>query len=763
MVAAGTLAYLALRGGGYDAIVRGETGLVLWAVIAFGLLLRILPRGRIGRAEAIPLVAFAAFALFNVLSLAWTSSDERTYAEVARATMLGAFLVLPMLGLNRYTWRSAAAGITVAALGVSAFALATRLAPGSLPSDEVARLFDSDRLSYPFDYWNAVGAWAAMAATMGLAWSAHMKVLPLRALAAAATPAAIAALYLTYSRGAVIGATVGVISVLVLSRSRWTVVVHVLAVAAASTLVITVIRSEPAIADGTGGAGGAAVAAALAAAAIGCAAVGYVTGAAGLDRFRLPRRVALWATPAAILSVLAIGAIAGGFGALDRAREQFVNERTTTAALSSDPAERLSTAAGTRSDVWETALDAFADDPAGGLGPGTFEFYWSENAPVPEFLRDAHSLYLEQLAELGLPGLLLLLAALGSALALAIAAIRRARRSADVAAGVAMTAAGIVFLVEAGYDWMWELSAVSALGLASLGVALGGRLERTGRRRGVQSPAVLAGVAIAVVIAVTQIPGLTSTARLREAETAQAERRTGEASELAADAIDAQPWAASPYLQRAAVAAGEGDFAAARADAREAAEREPDNWRHWLGRAQIALAEGDRGAARRFYERLAELSRSAAVSYGSFAEIEVDQLLEQATKQGCLAYTFGDCAIRRRPVGPAVVSRCIDADPVAIATIETYRGGPIADARAVEASLNEAPVFYVAARVDGRIAVWVLNAAAYNGQTGSVIPLAGPAASLIPGAPEVDPGPFGISAGDDASETARECLAGEPG
>jgi hypothetical protein len=73
---------------------------------------------------------------------------------------------------------------------------------------------------------------------------------------------------------------------------------------------------------------------------------------------------------------------------------------------------------------------------------------------VPVSVRDAHSLYLETLAELGLLGLALLGLALAPPL---LAAFRGA--SAAAAGGY------VAFLVHAGLDWDWELPAVTLAGL----------------------------------------------------------------------------------------------------------------------------------------------------------------------------------------------------------------------------------------------------------------------------------------------------------
>src|ERR671931_1720505 len=62
---------------------------------------------------------------------------------------------------------------------------------------------------------------------------------------------------------------------------------------------------------------------------------------------------------------------------------------------------------------WHVAWHEVELNPVLGSGAGTFERYWLIYRPVSSFARDAPSLYLEKLAELGPIGLVLLLAALG--------------------------------------------------------------------------------------------------------------------------------------------------------------------------------------------------------------------------------------------------------------------------------------------------------------------------------------------------------------
>lgn len=114
---------------------------------------------------------------------------------------------------------------------------------------------------------------------------------------------------------------------------------------------------------------------------------------------------------------------------------------------------------GDRPAYWNVALADASEHVALGSGAGSFDDYWLEHRPIPAYVRDAHHLYLETVAELGLVGLALLVVALGAPLV----AAARARNRRPVAAAAA---AYIAFLVHAGLDWDWEMPVTTFAGLA---------------------------------------------------------------------------------------------------------------------------------------------------------------------------------------------------------------------------------------------------------------------------------------------------------
>src|SRR5438128_89770 len=93
-VPAALVVYYALRGGSYDIVVRHEEALAVWWILGLGFAFGLLPRVRPPRGVLIPLGAIFLLAVWTALSLTWTESSERTFAELARVLHYGGLLVL---------------------------------------------------------------------------------------------------------------------------------------------------------------------------------------------------------------------------------------------------------------------------------------------------------------------------------------------------------------------------------------------------------------------------------------------------------------------------------------------------------------------------------------------------------------------------------------------------------------------------------------------------------------------------------------------
>jgi O-antigen ligase len=121
-------------------------------------------------------------------------------------------------------------------------------------------------------------------------------------------------------------------------------------------------------------------------------------------------------------------------------------------------ARRLTSARGTRSDLYRVAFDGFETHPLRGDGAGGFEPRWFRTREVDEQVRDAHSLGLQTLGELGAVGGLLLATFLVS-VGLAVARARRRRVGLAGTQAAAVGAALVVWVVHAAVDWDWQVPA----------------------------------------------------------------------------------------------------------------------------------------------------------------------------------------------------------------------------------------------------------------------------------------------------------------
>jgi hypothetical protein len=570
-----------MRGGSYNEVVFESYGLVTWWILALGLLTGVLPRARPSGAMLMLCGALLIYSAWTATSLLWTASAEQTTVEIARTLDYLGLVALIGAAVDRDTWRAAAAGVGVGAWLVCLLAIGSRLFPGAFPSGSLAAALGTDRLSYPFGYWNAVGAWGSMTATMSLAWGAHAQKWQIRALAAAIAPAALVMVYLSYSRAGAAGSGLGLLLVIALSRNRITATAHAAAAGLGAAVPILAIRSLPQIAKATGTHGAGTVAAALIFGTALTASLALVTMAVKLDKVTIPRK------PARILIVagaLVLLIAAGAFGPHLVSRGWHSFTKKPAAVLSSDPTGRLANLSGSRYQVWKVALQAFDHQPATGTGAGTFGLYWNQHATSDEFLQDAHNIWLQNMAELGLPGLLAIILVMGSAIALGARVRARARRRGTAGPAVAFLAAFIVFLLQASVDWMWEETAITVLALAGL-ACVAARLSSKRPRLDWRLRAGL--VVLALSASLVQVPGLLSTVEIDRSQAAERAGNAALAESWANDAVGAEPWSAAAFDQRGLVEESEGRYAAAASDLRRAIYHERTNYAHWLILARI--------------------------------------------------------------------------------------------------------------------------------------------------------------------------------
>jgi O-antigen ligase len=602
--------YLAFDGGGYDPVVRGQVGIALWWIVLLGAATGVLGL-RWGRLGWTAVGLLAGYTVLTAVALSWSESAERTVAELGRTTTHLAVLVLALSAVAGRSPRALLNGLTCAVGAVAVLSALSRLQPEWFPvNDQIALLGEAaHRLSYPLNYWNGLGAFMAMAVPLLLACAVSARSRAAQGLAAAVIPFAALTLYFTASRGGVIALLLAVIAFLALAHDRLAVLPAILIGAATSAIVVSAATQRAVLDDGLPTAAAKAAGedvlvlalVAAAGAALLQVAAGLVARHAGRPAWTQvpPRRAAIGTV--AIVAVVVAGALATGLAG--QVQDSWLEFKTPAGALGDrDPGQaaanvfdRLGTASGNgRWQVWMSAVDAMQTDPLRGLGPGTFEFWWARNATIPSFLRDAHSLVFETMAELGIPGLLLLG---GLLLMLLVAGAVRAR-TADPQARTqlaAATAALVAFVVSASIDWSWELFVLPAAALILGAVAISA--SRSDWEHEAPAPPSVprrAGVAVfaAVALVAVAVP-LAGSSAVRASQADVAAGRLPEALAEARTAERTQPYAATPRLQRALVLESAGDTEGALAAARRAADGEPTNWRTWLVLSRLQALTGD--------------------------------------------------------------------------------------------------------------------------------------------------------------------------
>jgi hypothetical protein len=413
--------------------------------------------------------------------------------------------------------------------------------------------------------------------------------------------------YLTYSRGGLFGSALALIATLALSRNRITALVHTVVAALGTALAIVAVRHSYEIAHATGTRGASTVLGALIFACAACVCAALLTSMLGVDHRRIPRPLVRPLALAGAIVVLVPGA-AFGPRLITHAWHSFT--RPPAATVTANPTARLGTLSSSRYPIWKSALKDFRAHPVGGTGAGTFAFWWNQFGTTGEAVQDVHNIWLENLAELGFPGLLLILVLTLGALALgAIVRVRAVRATTAGAAG-AMLAVFVVYLLHASIDWMWESTAVSVLAFGAIAV-VGSRLS--GDRFRFPLPLRLVAALVATGFGILQLPGLLSTSEIRHSQAAERAGNASLALAWARDAVSAEPWSASAHEQEGLVLESAGRLRQAGQELSEAISDEPFNYRHWLIRSRIETELGHLPAALYDYALARELRPHAEV------------------------------------------------------------------------------------------------------------------------------------------------------
>jgi O-antigen ligase len=623
----GLIVGLALAGGGFDVSARHIAGLAAWLVAIVVLALGWASAARLGRPLYLSLGLIGALAVLSAISSLWSGSVELSVAEADRVLVyLGFFLVAFLIAQTEERRQRFAEGLAISIAAVALLGLGSRLLPHVV---EVANSLGSGpRLRYPLGYWNADGAIFGIGVALLLWMSRRAGWAALRWLSAALIPAVLLALYFTYSRGGLLSLVLASSTLMVLSRDRlWLLATLALgALGALPAVLATQARRSLAnnlASQNSVDQGAVVLLFLLAGAALALLLFAALRRLEAREGALTGRALALSRDPVVLKGTAAAAAVVGIAVAIaigGRAWSQFSSNDIQFP--SGQPQQHFSQFSGAgRHDFWRVAIDAFAERPLLGIGAGTYVFAWNQHRSIDMPVHDAHSLYLESFAELGIVGGLLALALIGALLWIGFSAWRHSSQP-QRERNAALFAALPAFAVGAAFDWFWEIAALGAVFFLAAGVLVGvrcsqlrppepgppretSRLER--RRYGF---AVL-GLAVAWIAAIALIGPLLVDREIKSSQHAAAAGNLAAAVEHANTARSIEPWAASPYVQLGLLAELRGEYAVARERLTQAIEREDRNWDLYFLRSRIEGEAGDAAAAQADLERARELNPRA--------------------------------------------------------------------------------------------------------------------------------------------------------
>ena len=622
LLAAGVF-WLAYDEGTYGLTSRNSVAVVvLWAIVLASAA-QFWPASRIPRSALVSGSLLGAFALWTGLSALWAASPEKAFNEFDRVFLFLAVFTLAVVAAPRGSARRWLAGLALGLTAVAVIALVSRLFPHSFgDTTQLAQVFPtaSKRLSFPVDYWNGLATLVAFAIPCLLYFAAESRAV-VRGLAVAPLPALTATLYLTSSRGGWVAAAIAIVVLMALTSRRWATAGALLIGGAASAGAVAVLLSRDelvdspltsSVAESQGRSAALLIAGLCAAAGVAYAVLASVVPAP-------PRASRAAATVfAAALVLLAFAAAVASHPVRHYENFKEIPPELTGASVQE---HLFSTSGNGRWQWWTSAVDEWQTRPIEGRGAGSYEAWWAEHASIPAFVRDAHSLYLETLGELGLVGLVLLLAFFVSCL---IPGARRlaGRTEGDRAAVAALLALVGAFLFEAGIDWMWELTVVSVVAILALGLLTGpatepelSGLRAVEARRG-RPVFRIALAAIAFGLIVAEAIPLLANMEVRKSQDSVNSGNLVEALDQAESARSIQPWAASPYLQLALVQELGGRTDEALVSIETALEHDQSDWRLWLVAARIQTKAGEIADARQSLAKARELNPKSQLFAG---------------------------------------------------------------------------------------------------------------------------------------------------
>ncbi len=592
-----------LLSGGYGAQVRAAIALLTWWAVMLVIVLGGRPHTRLPRTGLVATGSLVALGILATLSLSWSGDDGRTFTEVVRIAGYAGLLALVLLLSPAGSGRAWLTGVAAGLVGIACLALGSRLLPSAFSEPELIRVSPGvqNRLSYPIGYWNGLGTCMAMALVL-LAWlQASARSRGARTVAAALILVPALTLLFTSSRGGVAALAAGLIALVAIERHRSRLLVGALpAIAGCGVAVLLALQRDELLNGPVRGHEATTQGRTLLVftlVLIALMAIGRYLIDPFAEHVQASTRVGTGLVAAACVVALAVAAI----GDLPGRIADFNNPPPPRPPRSVELLRHLGSAGGQgRYQLWQSALKAFRHEPVRGIGAGGYEAWWTEKGSIFHPARDAHSLYLETLAELGILGGLCLAWFLAAIAAGALKAVRRS----ETAVALAVVVAGAL---SAAVDWIWELPAAFGCVVIAAALLTGRALREPAAAVRPSTVRVALGVAVAAAGIVVGTLGYAGEAELADSRDAASNGHLDQAAADARYAHAALPWSGAPWLQLALVEESH-DLGRALTAVNRAVEDAPDDWRAWVVAARIRTKAGDVAGGARALRRARELN-----------------------------------------------------------------------------------------------------------------------------------------------------------
>ncbi len=640
-----------IAGGGLNlhTLAPVEMALTIGCGVAIAAALLLAPAGRPAYG-AWPVGLLLALAALSAVSVVWSVQPDSSWQDAGRLFAYSAVFALAAL-LARVVparWPAVLGGVVLAATAVCAYALLTRVFPHVVGTAQYGPVYA--RLREPYGYWNAVGVAAALGA-VGCLWLGARRAghALWNALAYPAEGLMLVTLLLAYSRGALAALVCGVALWLCVVPLRLRGVAVLGAGALGAAVVVAWDFSQHALTTDNvplaarvtaGHQLGVLLAAVLVALTLVGLAAGFLAGEHPLPaRARRRAGATLLALP-----VLAVLVLAGGLAVSHRGLYGSVAHTVSTLTNPNAPPPtngpgRLTAVGSVRARYWNEALEIFRDHPLLGVGAEGYETARLRYRTAILDVGQAHGFVVQTLADLGLVGLLVVLALLGTWLAATGRATHPGNRrwtswrelragarpgwrplrggdparrySAERVGLLSMVCVVATFGVHSFVDWTWYVPGVACAALLCAGWVAGrGPLSATtvsGSPRRWRSLTLrdidpLRGALAAAVVLAALLTAWAQWQPLRSADgageaLALVARDPAAALTAAHTAVSRDPLSAEALLALAAVQEGAGEPAAAAATYERAVHLQPANFKTWQALGEYDLRAGRPQAA----------------------------------------------------------------------------------------------------------------------------------------------------------------------